>query len=116
MRKKKKPKKKVSCVSSIILVTTLHAGEGNPAVPSNGGSMPREDVAAPADDPDGQTQPAEPWKQPPSDHLTIIIISLSHCQLHVAGTSERSYYSALLGFTLSNHLSPIRSVDAIFCG
>lgn len=73
----------------------------NPAVPSNGWSVPREDAVAPGDDPDGQTQPAEPRKQAPSDHLTIIIISLSHCQLHVAGTSERSYYSALLGFTRS---------------
>lgn len=103
----------MSCVSNIIVVTTLPAREcANPAVPSNGGSLPREDMAAPGDDPNGQTQPAESQKQPPSDHLTIIIISLSHCQLHVAGTSEISYYSALLGFT---RLSPVRSVDAIFC-
>lgn len=96
-----KEKNMMSCVSNVIPVTTLPAREcANPAVPSNGGSVPREDVAAPGHDPDGQTQPAEPWKQPPSDHLTIIIISLSHCQLHVAGTYERSYYSALLGFTL----------------
>lgn len=51
----------------------------NPAVPSDGRSVPGEDWGAPGDDPDGQTEAAEAWKQPPSDHLTIIIISLSHC-------------------------------------
>lgn len=48
------------CVSSIILVTTLPARVcANPAVPSNGGSVPSEDVAAPGDDPDCQSEPAE---------------------------------------------------------
>lgn len=45
-------------------------------MPSNGGSMPREDVAAPADDPDGQTPPAEPGKQPPSDDNNNLSVTL----------------------------------------
>lgn len=76
--------------------------------------MSREEVAAPGDNPRGQTPPAEPRKQAPSDHLMIIIISLSHCQLHVAGVSERGYYSALPEFPY--HLSPVQGVDVAFCG
>lgn len=95
----------------MILVTTLPARRcTDPAVPSNGGSVPGEDQAAPGDDPDGQTQPAESRKQPPSDG---IIISLSHCQLHVAGTSQ----TLLLCFPgvhpLPYRLTPLLSVDAI---
>lgn len=75
--------------------------------------MSREEVAAPGDSPRGQTPPAEPRKQAPSDHLMIIIISLSHCQLHVAGVSERGYYSALQEFPY--HLFPVQGVDVAFC-
>lgn len=51
----------VFSVFNITLITSLPARECvNPAVPSNGGSMPREHAAAPGDNPAGQTRPAEP--------------------------------------------------------
>lgn len=99
----------VSCVSNIILFATSPAREcANPAVPSNGGSVPRDDVAAPGDDPEGQILPAESLTQPPPDHLPIIIISVTlpaPCGRDIRERlSLRSY-----------RRSPVRSVDAIFC-